>query len=260
MQIELDVEGARIVFDDEGQGPAVLLLHGFPATSHLWAKLTPPMVALGFRTLTPDLIGYGASRVDEGVSIDMRSQAHWMLRLLEILKIQTAIIIAHDVGSAVAQLMLSIAPNLVRGLVILDGAYEREWAMDSIASIITWDPTQASRLQPVLVKRLGKGAQMRQMLAAYEGDEGGRRLIRAAADLQPEQTAGFADVLRAANKPALVIWGEHDSFLSLDTVGRPLAEALNAPLVIVPGGHFCPIDCPQEVWSALETFLRGFQQ
>jgi pimeloyl-ACP methyl ester carboxylesterase len=260
MQTKLEVQGATIAFDDAGQGPAVLLLHGFPGTSHLWANVTPSIAAVGFRTITPDLIGYGASKTDAGVSIDMRSQAHWMLRLLDVLNIETAIIVAHDVGSAAAQLMLAIAPHRVRGLVILDGAHEREWAMDSIASIITWDPAQASRLHPVLVRRLGKGPQMRRMLSAYEGDEGGRRLIRAAADLKPEQLAGFADVLRAANKPALVIWGEDDDFLPLDTVAQPLAEALGAPLVLVSGGHFSPIDSPQEVGSALEVFLRGFQQ
>jgi pimeloyl-ACP methyl ester carboxylesterase len=130
--------------------------------------------------------------------------------------------------------------------------------MDSIESIVKWDPSDAHRIYPVLARRLAKSTQMRQMLSAYEGDEGGRRLIRAACDLKPEQTAGFSRVLRTAKKPAIVIWGENDRFLPLETVARPLADALGAPLVLVPGGHFSPIDCPAEVCRALQPFLQPF--
>ncbi len=188
----------------------------------------------------------------------MRSQAHWILQLLDSLSIEDVIVIAHDVGSAAAQLMLAAAPHRVRGLAILDGAYEGEWAMDSIESIIKWDPSDAHRIHPILVRRLAKSAPMREMLSVYEGEEGGRRLIRAACDLHPEQTVGFAQMLRTARKPAIVIWGDNDRFLPIDTVARPLADALGAPLVLVPGGHFCPIDCPAEVSAALQPFLRKF--
>jgi len=258
MQSKVDVHGATIAFHDSGQGRAILLVHGFPATGHLWTHLAPVLTGLGFRTIIPDLVGYGASTADPGIAVDMESQARWMLGLFDAVNVKDAIVIAHDVGSAVAQLMLAKAPHRVRGLAILDGAYEREWAMDSIASIVAWDAAQAHRIHPVLVRRLGKAPQMLQMLSAYEGHEGGHRLIRAARDLRPDQTAGCAEVLRAARKPALVIWGQNDRYLPLDTVARPLAEALGAPLVLVPGGHFSPIDCPDEVASALQPFLQTF--
>ena len=96
---------------------------------------------------------------------------------------------------------------------------------------------------------------MREILAAYEGEQGALRLIRAARDLDPRQTEHIGEALRAAGAPALVLWGERDVFLPIDTVARPLAELLGAPMVLLPGGHFTPVDCPGEVASALRDFL-----
>ena len=54
----------------------------------------------------------------------------------------------------------------------------------------------------------------------------------------------------------LVLWGERDVFLPIDTVGQPLAQLLGAALIRLPGGHFTPLDCPDDVAQALCEFLR----
>jgi pimeloyl-ACP methyl ester carboxylesterase len=243
--------------EDEGEGPPLLLLHGFPATRYLWSRVAPELAGAGFRVLVPDLAGYGESTAPEGVRIDMASQARWMLELLDRLGLARATLIAHDVGSAAAQLMVAAAPGRWRGLVVLDGVYESEWAMGAVASIRTWKPAEAQRLFPVLARRLGKSAELREMLTSYQGAQGGLRLIRAARDLDPAQTAHISAQLRASGVPALVLWGERDEYLPVGTVGKPLAELLGARLVEVPGGHFTPLDCPAEVARALREFLGG---
>jgi pimeloyl-ACP methyl ester carboxylesterase len=93
------------------------------------------------------------------------------------------------------------------------------------------------------------------MLTVYEGEVGGLRLIRASRDLDPRQTEYIGEALRVSGVPALVLWGERDLFLPIDAVGRPLAELLRAPLVLLPGGHFTPLDCPGDVARALSDFL-----
>jgi pimeloyl-ACP methyl ester carboxylesterase len=244
--------------DAHGGGPPLLLLHGFPATRQLWAQVAPRLVGAGFRVLIPDLIGYGASPAAAGTRIDMASQARWLLELLDQQGAVRPVVCAHDVGSAAAQLMVAAEPRRFRGLVVLDGVCGTEWAMDAVSSIQTWDPAQAHRLFPVLARRLGRSAALREMLASYEGAEGGLRLIRAARDLDPRQTASVAAQLRASGVPAAVLWGEHDEYLPIGTVGRPLAELLGAPFTSVPGGHFTPLDCPGEVAAALAGFVAGF--
>jgi pimeloyl-ACP methyl ester carboxylesterase len=187
----------------------------------------------------------------------MASQSRWMWALLDRLGIERTFIVAHDVGSAAAQLMVSGSPARVRGLMILDGVYETQWAMDAIESIRAWDDANAARLSPVLARRLGKTEHLRTMLAAYAGQGGGARLIRAARDLDPAQTASIGAALRASQVRSLVLWGRDDRYLDLDTVARPLARLLSAPLVILPGGHFTPSDCPQEVSRAICDFVRS---
>ena len=255
MITSIRVANATIALEDAGEGAPILLLHGFPATRRLWTHVAPLLTGAGFRVLLPDLVGYGESAAPAGVRIDMASQARWMLDLLDALGITRAAVVAHDVGSAAAQLMVASTPERIRGLAVLDGVYAGEWAMGAVASIQAWDLADARRLFPVLARRLAKGPAVREMLAAYEGEQGGLRLIRAARDLDPQQTVHIGEALRASGVPAVILWGERDEFLPLDTVARPLADLLQADLVALPGGHFTPMDCPEEVGAALLDFL-----
>jgi pimeloyl-ACP methyl ester carboxylesterase len=255
MAIEIPLTTVTITLDEEGTGIPVLLLHGFPSTRQLWSRVAPMLAAEGCRVLMPDLVGYGSSNAPDGVSIDMANQAHWILEMLNALKLKRVAIVAHDVGSAAAQIIVATAPQRVRGLVVLDGVYESNWAMEAIASIQTWDSANAHRLFPVLARRLATSDAMREMLRAYEGKHGGLRLIRAARDLDPRQTEHLSEALRESNVPALVVWGAQDAIFPVDTVARPLAKLLSANLLLVPGGHFTPLDCPTEVVRALREFI-----
>jgi pimeloyl-ACP methyl ester carboxylesterase len=235
-----------------GAGEPVLLLHGFPTTRALWAAVAPALAAAGHRVIMPDLAGYGGSVAAPGLRIDMASQARWLLELLDRLEIARAAVIAHDVGSAAAQLLVAQAPARARALVVIDGVFRDEWAMDAVQSIRDWRADPA-RLHPVLARKLGQP--LREVLAGYAGEAGGRQLIRAARDLEPQQTADLDEALRASGVPALVVWGDRDAYLPLDLVARPLAELLAAKLHILPGGHFLPLDNPAGLATLLAEFL-----
>jgi pimeloyl-ACP methyl ester carboxylesterase len=251
----IQLADATIACDDAGEGMPVLLLHGFPATRYLWSRVAPLLVDVGLRVVIPDLVGYGSSEAPPHARLDMASQARWMLELLDALGVGRVVVVAHDVGSAAAQLMVSSAPQRVRGLAVLDGVYADEWAMDAIVSIQMWNPADARRLFPVLARRIAKSGALLEMLTTYQGESGGLRLIRAARDLDPRQTKHIGDALRASGVPATVLWGERDAFLPIDTVGRSLAELLRAPLIRLPGAHFTPLDCPDEIATALCNFV-----
>ena len=83
--VKIQVTNATIALDEVGEGTPVLLLHGFPATRHLWSHVVPLLRNSGYRLLVPDLVGYGESEAPAGVGVDMASQAHWMLQLLDTL-------------------------------------------------------------------------------------------------------------------------------------------------------------------------------
>src|SRR5947207_1206520 len=134
----------------------------------------------------------------------MENQAGWLLELLDVRDLRQVTLSAHDVGTAAAQILTVRAPDRVRELVLMDGVYETEWAMGAVDSIRSWNPDDAARLEPVLARRLRS---IRALLGAYAGDEGGKRLIHAARCLDPRQTEGMTERLRATGVPVRVLWG-----------------------------------------------------
>jgi pimeloyl-ACP methyl ester carboxylesterase len=111
--IELDVL-------DEGAGPAVLLLHGFPDSSHLWRHQVPALAGAGLRVIAPDLRGFGASDRPERVEDYRisRSVAD-LLAVLDALGVERARVAAHDWGAGVAWLLAALHPDRVERLVAM---------------------------------------------------------------------------------------------------------------------------------------------
>ncbi|HET9752588.1 MAG TPA: alpha/beta fold hydrolase, partial [Myxococcales bacterium] len=138
--------------DDAGSGAPVLLVHGFPTTRKLWTGVGARLVEAGLRAIAPDLVGYGES--PDADDVGMSAQAAWLLELLDELRLDQVLLVAHDVGTAAAQLLAIRAPRRVRKLVLMDGVHETEWAMGAVESIRSWEPAKAARLQPVLARRL----------------------------------------------------------------------------------------------------------
>ena len=95
---------------DEGRGPPVLLLHGFPTTNRLWDGVFPALRDAGLRCIAPDLAGYGLSD-SPGGEPGMERQAGWLAELLDGLGVESALIVAHDVGSAAAQILVAADPR-----------------------------------------------------------------------------------------------------------------------------------------------------
>jgi len=255
---------AKVQFSDQGSGRPVLLLHGFPSTHLLWKRVSPVLAAAGFRAIAPDLVGYGASEAAENVPIDAINQARWQLELLDALHFGAeTVVVAHDIGTAVAQLMVARAPARIKRLILIDGVYADRWAMEAVESIREWDPSRASALSKVLARRARSWTKspavaelLGEMLASFDGEHGGRRLIRAAKSLDPQQTAAILDQLRRQHPPSLVLWGADDAFLPVDEVARPLADLLGAELKVLPGGHFLPIEAPDLVAEEVQRFAR----
>jgi 2-hydroxymuconate-semialdehyde hydrolase len=243
----MQVAGLELEVRDEGRGPAALLLHGFPTNHRLWDGVLPALRDAGMRCIAPDLAGYGLS-ADPSAEPGMQLQAGLLAELIDVLALEAPLIVAHDVGSAAAQILVADRPRSARGLVVSDGVYADQWAMDQVESIRRWDPGNAARLAPVLARKLRSPALREETIRAWlepsTGEQGGSRLIRAARALDPGETVSRLSALAAAAVPSLVLWGDSDRYLSIDAVARPLARLLRAELRILPGGHFLPAENP----------------
>lgn len=98
--------GHRIFFVTQGEGPALLLLHGFPTASWDWNKIWESLTSYN-RVITLDFIGFGFSDKPAGYPYSMFDQADLVENLLKHLGIQQYYILSHDVGDTVAQELLA---------------------------------------------------------------------------------------------------------------------------------------------------------
>ncbi len=100
----IDVDGMRLHYVDEGPKDAepVLLLHGEPSWSYLYRHMIPPIIAAGYRTIAPDLIGFGKSDKPTHQS-DYSYAGHvaWMRQFIEQLDLNGITLVCQDWGSLI---------------------------------------------------------------------------------------------------------------------------------------------------------------
>jgi pimeloyl-ACP methyl ester carboxylesterase len=110
----------RMGFIAQGNGPAVLLCHGFPETSHAWRHQIAALAEAGFRAIAPDMRGYGLSECPP--SVDEYSVFHIvgdMIALLDALDLSTAILVGNDWGATVAWQAAQMRPDRFCGVVAM---------------------------------------------------------------------------------------------------------------------------------------------
>jgi pimeloyl-ACP methyl ester carboxylesterase len=112
----IDANGITFAYLELGEGPLVLLLHGFPDTAITWDHLMPELAAAGFRAVAPWLRGYAPSGISEGDS-DFETQGRDVLALIEALGEESAAVIGHDWGASAAYMAAALDPARVHDLI-----------------------------------------------------------------------------------------------------------------------------------------------
>ncbi|MGH8929336.1 MAG: alpha/beta hydrolase [Egibacteraceae bacterium] len=125
----IDLDGVTLNLRDEGDGPAVVLLHGWPDTHGLWRYQFPALVGAGYRAVAPDLRGCGGSSRPPGVgSYAGRLVVGDVIGLLDRLEIERAHLVGHDWGAAFAWVTAARFPNRVVTLTALSVGHPASFA------------------------------------------------------------------------------------------------------------------------------------
>ena len=109
--------GIRMHVAEAGEGPSVLLCHGFPEAWHSWRHQLRALAGAGFRAIAPDMRGYGETEAP--AAIEDYTLLHLvgdMVGLLETLEIGQAVIVGHDWGGPVAWNAALMRPDLFRAV------------------------------------------------------------------------------------------------------------------------------------------------
>lgn len=109
--------GLNIAYFEEGEGPLVLLIHGFPDTAHTWDEVRPAVAAAGFRVVCPFNRGYAPTEVPADGKYDSDSLGNDVLALITALGESQAIVVGHDWGASAAYSAAGLGPDKVRKLV-----------------------------------------------------------------------------------------------------------------------------------------------
>lgn len=262
----LAVSGGEIAFADLGEGPPVLLLHGFPTSSFLWRR-EAWLLAQRMRVIVPDLLGYGMSQKPKDADLSEPAQAGYIRELLAQLGVEELAVIGHDLGGAVAQMLALDGGIVVRALVLVDSACFDAWPIEGVRMLQAATPDQET---PEFVESLLRltfdlglshreildEATLRQYLEPWLQDPGA--FFRAVRAITGRGLAGREPELAALDIPAFVIWGEDDPFLDA-ALGERLGETIpGSTVAMLPGcSHFVNEDAPQTVGPLLYEYLRS---
>jgi pimeloyl-ACP methyl ester carboxylesterase len=235
-----DVGDVRLHYVEAGEGPLVVLLHGFPEFSFGWREQIAPLAEAGFHVVAPDLRGYNLStrpsRIRDYAGAKLADDISGLIRELGY---ESAMLVGHDWGGTVAWTVAMNHPEVVDRLAILDAAHPRKLQKG------LFNPRQLLRswyffffTLPWLPERIVRARRfrffqrfLRDAHPAYTPAEMDRYID---AWSQPGAAKGMIDyyrysvltppwkawnAIRPISAPTLVIWGQRDRFL-----GRKLAQ------------------------------------
>ena len=120
----IETNGIRLNIVEQGQGPMVLMCHGFPESWYSWRHQIAALAAAGFHAVAPDMRGYGKS--DRPEAIDQYTIFHLigdLIGLLDALQAPTAIIVGHDWGATIAWHAARLRPDRFRAVACLSVPY-----------------------------------------------------------------------------------------------------------------------------------------
>jgi pimeloyl-ACP methyl ester carboxylesterase len=118
--VRVENNGVGIEYEVTGDGPPVVLLHGFPDSGRLWRHQVPALTEAGFKVIVPDMRGYGRSDKPMGVdAYRMDVLVGDVLAVMDAAGAQRAHVVGHDWGAGVAWATALMAADRVEHLVAL---------------------------------------------------------------------------------------------------------------------------------------------
>jgi len=267
-----EVDGLRLAYVDEGEGPPVVFFHGEPTWSYLWRKVIPPVRDADFRCIAPDYAGFGRS--DKPTDLAHYSyDRHTELvgTLLADLDLRDATVVVHDWGGPIGLRIAVEQPERISRMVIMDtGLFTGEQRMSE-----AWKAFRdfVERTEDLPISMLVRGATARGMdddvAAAYdapfpvaESKAGARAfpLMLPTAPAAPGAAAGRRVLaeLRADQRPKLCLWADSDPIIPFG-VGERFAAAIGAegPEEIADSSHFLQEDAGEEIGLRIADWLTA---
>jgi pimeloyl-ACP methyl ester carboxylesterase len=278
-----DLPEARLHYVEAGEGPLVVLLHGFPEFWYGWRHQIPALAAAGFRVIAPDMRGYNlSSRPPEVSSYEPRRLAGDINDLIAERGASRAFLAGHDWGAAVAWITAMAHPEVVERLAILNVPHPRRmleglrrpgkqiarsWYMFFFQA--PWLPEHAVRAGDWWAFRRGfehdarPGAFTPSDIDRYREAWSQPGAVTAMinyyrASIRRRPPRGGGGEIRPVRAPTMVIWGERDRHLGAELAEPDRADVPNLERVVrlSEASHWVQHDEPERVSGLLIDFFK----
>ena len=276
----LGVGEVRVAYYEEGHGDPLLFLHGCPFSSYIWRKVIP-LLSPRYHCLAPDLLGLGDTETPEDADWSLRAQATTVVGFLDGLGIESAHVVGHDHGGALAQLLAAEHAERIDRLVISNAEAYDNWPSEEerpfvrvtqvpvLGDIVMWAYSQRPFFR--LALKEAKAVHDPEVLSAELLDEyiranlGDRRRRSKtkrflAGQFDPENnriTTELLDGLRRFDRPTLLIWATEDPHFGPEWGERLCRDIPGAVrLELLPDtGHLVMEEKPEKFAELVGAFL-----
>jgi haloacetate dehalogenase len=269
--------GIRMNVWTGGEGPTLVLLHGYPQTGQMWHKVSPTLMKR-FNLIIPDLRGYGDSEKARS-GFDKKTMAKDIACLASELGHETFFLMGHDRGARVAHRLALDFPEKVEKLIVLDivpthTIFSRT-GRELAAAYWHWFYFQAPDLPEIMIRNSAEPflqtmfrslswrpdaiddllfAEYLRAFTLPGTIRCGLEDYRAAATIDYEDDE--RDLGTKLSCPVYTIWGQFGKMESLfDVVDTWKEKADNVIGKSLPCGHFIPEEAPDELLSEIVPFL-----
>jgi pimeloyl-ACP methyl ester carboxylesterase len=272
-RVALELRGsARAIFVRRmGAGASMTLLHGFPSSSHDWAKVAPAL-ADRHALLMPDFLGFGASDKPREHDYSLREQADLVEALWSHEGVESTVVVGHDYAVSVAQELLArraegaLAVEIEAVHLLNGGLYPdvhrpqptQEALLDPeqgprIAAAMN-EPLMVAALEPTFAEGYDGAADSADIWAAMSRDDGHRiahLLIRYMLDRRADERR-WVDALEGTDVPLAFVWGMLDPISGAHMAERIRERRPDARFTALDDvGHWPPLEAPERVAAAL---------
>lgn len=271
----LDLHGNRLAYQDEGQGEAILLLHGMAGSSETWRSVIRPL-SRKYRVIAPDLLGHGRSAKPRS-DYSLGAFAVLLRDLLDELGVARATIVGHSLGGDVALQFVYQHPDYCERLVLIGSGGlgpDVGWTLRLLSA------PGAELIMPIIAppQVLSAGEKVRSWFAkmGIESPRGAEiwsayssfsdaetrqaflRTLRSVVDYRGQAVSALNRLNVRADMPIMAIWGEQDAMIPVQHAYAALEARPDARIEVMPGvGHFPQVERPTEVVDLIDDFITS---
>lgn len=274
----VSVDGHRIFYREDGPqtAPAILLLHGFPTSSHMFRNLIP-LLASHYHVVAPDMLGFGFSDAPDPkeFTYTFENLAKVVDKFTEAIKLERFAIYVFDYGAPIGFRIALAHPERITAIVSQNGNAYVEGLSDG------WNPIQKYWKQPTAENRTALRAFLQPETTKFQYTHGvadlelvspetytldSALLARAGndeiqLDLFKDYASNvalytkFQQYLRTQHPPLLAVWGDKDPFFLPPGAEAFKRDVPNADIRFFDTGHFALETHCGEIAKAINEFL-----